>query len=156
MSLQSKLSHRRSDCRGDTSPLFSSLHRSCGYRYDCGECQSILGNSKYGQFMIYCNLGITFLISRRGYLSSKPCTLIYTTQRAQCNTSTTLYASTSTTLYASYFPTRRTHYPNLGLYDISVSKFLVHIYVNETCCRRKHIQQIINCSHILEAHTQCK
>ena len=96
MSLQSKLSHRRSDCRGDMSPLFSSLTVRVATATTAGGYQSILGNSGYGQFMIDCNPGITFLIFRRGYLPYKPCTLIYTAQGAKC--------STSTTLYASYFP----------------------------------------------------
>lgn len=39
--------------------------------------QSISDNSRYDQFMIHCNTGITFLTSRRGYLPSKPSTPIF-------------------------------------------------------------------------------
>ena len=90
------------------APLFFSKAQSHG-----GQCQSILGNSGYGQFRIDCNPEITFLISRRGYLSSKPCTPIYTAQGAQCNTSTTLYASYSTT---GKFPSSLVIYL-MGLYN---------------------------------------
>ena len=90
MSLQSKLSHRRSDYKGDTSPLFSNLTIRVATATAAEGCYSILGNSGYSQFRIDCNPGITFLISRRVYLPSKPCTPIYTAQGAQCNTSITI------------------------------------------------------------------